>query len=114
MSMGPITQPTSQNAKLGYFLTQTGAPTIYQEVHMYPARGKKNLNGWDDYVNLEEGVDVNRTPLSQTWEAFEINNLHETETHNELHSAKFSHLGTNIIYYNGVTSDMKTYLGAGF
>jgi len=70
---------------------------------MFPERGEENLDGWDTVLNLnDEGIDGSRTMENQLWTAFEINNLHETETMTELEGC-YSYLGTNMIYNNGVT-----------
>ena len=57
---------------------------MYHEVHIYPARGEKNLDGWDEYVNVEDNVDVSRDIEDREWDVFELNNLHLIETQNEL------------------------------
>jgi hypothetical protein len=70
--MGPITGDTRFNAKLAYYTVKNGKNGgTYNEVHLYPTRGEKNLNGWDEIVNIEDEVDENRTPENQEWSAFE-------------------------------------------
>lgn len=114
--MGRIDENTTHNAKLGYYISN-GSFGTYQEVHLYPCRGEKNLNGWDDYVYIgaEETSDPLRTRENRKWDAFEMNDLHQTETSNETEAPTgFTHRGTCVVYNNGETKDIKVYLGTGF
>jgi len=61
--MGPILDCSIQTTKLAYFINKNGENNaVYNEVHLYPARGENNLNGWTEVVNEEENIDASRTP----------------------------------------------------
>ena len=60
--MGSISDCSRSTTKLAYFTKNKSNSGVYNEVHLYPARGENNLNGWTEVVNEEENIDANRTP----------------------------------------------------
>ena len=63
MKVGPITEDGRFDTKLAYYISQNRKDgATYHEVHLYPARGENNLNGWTDIVNVEEEIRVDRSP----------------------------------------------------
>ena len=115
MAIGPITEEITKGVKLAYYVKETDGRVTYNEVHFYPERGDLNLDGWSEILEIDEnGRDPSRTPENQSWTAFEFNNLHLAENDNEVATAWFTSLGTNVVYNNGADRDIKTYVGAGF
>jgi len=89
----------------------------YNEVHVYPARGVNNLDGWDEVVEIDKDTNAytTRTPETRKWDAFEFYGLHNIETVTEVYPPSFfAYLGTHVIYMNGETNDMKVHLDTGF